>query len=89
MAKKTAVKLLYKLLPQTERMSVAVKALNEHEGIKEVTNAEKLQARFTKDFTEDIKDMIICPNTDASVTESECDICEKREGCPSHAGEAA
>lgn len=53
MAKKTAVKLLYKLLPQSERMSVAVDALNEHEGIKEVANADRLIERF-KDTQDDI-----------------------------------
>jgi len=47
MAKKTAVKLLYKLLPQSERMSTAVSALNEHEGIgQQPTTADMLQNRF-------------------------------------------
>jgi recombination protein RecT len=50
MAKKTAVKLLYKLLPQTERMSTAVQVLNEHEGAsslaKPETTASKVMERF-------------------------------------------
>ena len=47
MAKKTAVKLLYKLLPQSEHMSTAVHVLNEHEGSTEdiETSATKLMDR--------------------------------------------
>lgn len=87
MAKKTAVKLLYKLLPQTERMSVAVKALNEHEGIKEVTNAEKLQGKFIE--PPDVVDLVLCPDKGGEVSADICEACSKREGCPAWAGEAA
>lgn len=83
MAKKTAVKLLYKLLPQTERMSVAVKALNEHEGIKEVSNAERLKARF-----DDNIEMIECPNKEnESVPIADCKDCDYKVGCPAHFNE--
>lgn len=83
-AKKTAVKLLYKLLPQTERMSVAVKALNEHEGIKEVTKAEKIVQRFDEQEA-----MINCPQTDTMISIHDCELCEHRKGCPSHVNEDA
>lgn len=73
MAKKTAVKLLYKLLPQSERMSVAVKALNEHEGISQVTNAEKIQDKF---------DMVECPDDNTNKSKELCNDCKKQEGCP-------
>jgi recombination protein RecT len=79
MAKKTAVKLLYKLLPQTEKMSVAVKSLNEHEGIKEVTNAEKLIDKF-KD--EETVDMVTCPETEQEIPKTDCETCDKKDGCP-------
>ena len=47
MARKTAVKKLFKLLPATETMAYAVSVVNEHEGLeKEPSNAEKLQERF-------------------------------------------
>ncbi|MDI6757715.1 MAG: recombinase RecT [Endomicrobiia bacterium] len=46
-ARKTAVKRLYKLLPQTEKMSVAVEAVNEHEGLGEKEKAgEVVERRF-------------------------------------------
>lgn len=79
MAKKTAVKLLYKLLPQTERMSIAVKALNEHEGIAQISNADKLQEKFTEPDTDE---MIECPDDMVSKLKSLCVECEKRQGCP-------
>ena len=49
MAKKTAVKLLYKMLPQTEKMSTAISVVNEHEGFEReppTSNASKLMKRF-------------------------------------------
>jgi len=47
MCKKTAVNLLYKLLPQTEKMSVAVEVLNEHEGLPpKGAKAESVMKRF-------------------------------------------
>jgi recombination protein RecT len=80
-AKKTAVKLLYKLLPQSERMSVAVKALNEHEGIAQISNAEKLQERFEP--SQEAEEMTPCPDKQgAMIGKTECDKCEKRQGCP-------
>lgn len=74
MAKKTAVKLLYKLLPQTEKMSIAVKALNEHEGLSQVTAADKLQEKFTE--------MIDCPDDNTTKPVTVCETCEKKDGCP-------
>lgn len=47
MAKKTAIKLLYKNLPQqSERMSNAVSVLNEHEGIEPGKKAKEVMERF-------------------------------------------
>jgi len=47
MWRKSAVKKLYKYLPQTERMSTAVHVLNEHEGLRkeEFTSADDLMKR--------------------------------------------
>jgi recombination protein RecT len=87
MAKKTAVKLLYKLLPQTEKMSVAVTALNEHEGLVQVTNAEKLEKKFIE--ADDVDDKILCPDTSNERPIIDCDVCEHKKGCPSLVGEEA
>lgn len=47
MARKTAVKKLYKLLPQTDRMGHAIAAVNEHEGLEEKQGkASDIAARF-------------------------------------------
>jgi len=56
MAKKTAVKLLYKLLPQSEHMSTAVHVLNEHEGFTEdiETSATKLMDRVDAEKVIDV-----------------------------------
>ena len=81
-AKKTAVKLLYKLLPQTERMSVAVTALNEHEGLSQVTHAEKLLEKFED---ADVETSITCPDSGLQTFKVSCETCEKKEGCPSWA----
>ncbi|MDP2672077.1 MAG: recombinase RecT [Candidatus Daviesbacteria bacterium] len=46
-ARKTAVKRLYKLLPQSERMTIAVSALNEHEGLDlQPSKAAEVKERF-------------------------------------------
>lgn len=90
MAKKTAVKLLYKLLPQTERMSTAVSVLNEHEGIdkKPETTSKKVMERFNikpegaaiqKESEELIA--IACPEKMAMVPVSECENCDKIATC--------
>lgn len=65
MAKKTAVKLLYKLLPQSEKMSLAISSLNEHEGIdvnsqdkaQEVMNRFKLKQPPSSDDVVDIQEI--------------------------------
>jgi len=81
MAKKTAVKLLYKLLPQTEKMSVAVTALNEHEGMVKITAAEKLIEKFA-DKKEEVETSILCPDSGIQTFKESCEVCEKRTGCP-------
>lgn len=88
MAKKTAVKLLYKLLPATERMSTAVHVLNEHEGIakQDESKAKDLMKRFdipTKE-EEPPEELIACPDKSAMVSTTLCVECAKREGCPAH-----
>lgn len=90
MAKKTAVKLLYKLLPQTERMSTAVSVINEHEGLslKDERKAQDVMARFglspKKDVSSDVEndptdELISCPDKSAMVPTSECGYCDKKE----------
>jgi len=80
MAKKTAVKLLYKLLPQTEKMSQAVSVINEHEGlvVKDERKAKDIMDRFGLK-KEEIEDLIDCPDADAMVKKSQCETCQKRE----------
>lgn len=47
MSRKTAVKKLYKLLPQTDRMSETIASLNEHEGLDEKQGkASDIASRF-------------------------------------------
>lgn len=84
MAKKTAVKLLYKLLPQTERMSTAVSVINEHEGLnlKEEKNAQKVMERFGEK-KESIEETIECPDTQQFRPKSDCNVCTKSKDCPS------
>ena len=82
MAKKTAVKLLYKLLPQTERMSTAVAVINEHEGltVKDESKAKDVMSRFgIKQKESDSTDLIACPEKAAMIPISECNECTKRE----------
>ena len=88
MAKKTAVKLLYKLLPQTERMSTAVSVINEHEGLvaKDEAKAQDVMKRFNLDKKEEEKvdELIACPDAAAMIPMADCKNCEKRKGCPAH-----
>lgn len=80
MAKKTAVKLLYKLLPQSDRMSVAVAALNEHEGMApSQTKAEEVMGRF-KEVQETTE--VYCPMDGAVVLADVCETCADREPKP-------
>jgi recombination protein RecT len=94
MAKKTAVKLLYKLLPQTERMSTAVSVINEHEGLslKDERKAKDIMRRFgikPKDDDKKPEDLVACPDKEAMIPSSECENCPKREldgvNCPAWA----
>jgi recombination protein RecT len=86
MAKKTAVKLLYKLLPQTERMSTAVSVINEHEGlvVKDEAKARDIMKRFDLAQKDDPKvdDLVACPDASEMVASSKCGECVKRAGCP-------
>ena len=92
MAKKTAVKLLYKLLPQSERMSTAVAVINEHEGLvaKDERKAKEVMDRFGISPKVDVstsaetEELIACPDKSAMVPSSECSECKKRKGCPAH-----
>ena len=86
MAKKTAVKLLYKLLPQTERMSTAVAVINEHEGLiaKDEAKAKEVMKRFNLDKKEENKaeDLIECPKG-GCVAKTICAECKDRNAeCP-------
>lgn len=62
--KKTVIKRLYKLLPQTDRMSTAVHVVNQHEGIdlkdqnNRGGNAAKLQEKFEETEEAEIKDIL-------------------------------
>ena len=52
MARKTAVKKLYKLLPQSDRMSTAVSVINEHEGLANTgRKAKEVADRFKEEDT--------------------------------------
>jgi recombination protein RecT len=89
MAKKTAVKLLYKLLPQTERMSTAVSVINEHEGLvaKDEAKAKDVMKRFglEKKTEQEAETMFECPKG-PSVTKSICNDCaDKNAACPQEA----
>ncbi len=83
MSKKTAVKLLYKLLPQTERMSTAVSVINEHEGLmlKDEKKAQEVMDRFNLG-KKDTETLIDCPKGE-SVTKEVCEKCPDRNlECP-------
>jgi len=76
-ARKTAVKLLYKLLPQSERMSHAVAALNEQEGLTpSQSKAEIVMARFVD------TDLSICPNSGNPIVLAECENCSDMQPTP-------
>ena len=86
MAKKTAVKLLYKLLPQTERMSTAISVVNEHEGLerpeKAISNATKLIDRFSDLPASTKPSAPECPKGGIALTEI-CSSCpDKNNECP-------
>jgi recombination protein RecT len=50
-ARKTAIKKLYKLLPQNEKMSEAIEIINKHEGIDfDAKQESKLEERLAKDM---------------------------------------
>ena len=82
MARKTAVKKLYKLLPQTDRMSQAVSVLNEHEGVDR--NSQEKAKEVMKRFEPEEKKntLVLCPEKQAIIPMSECEGCEKKQGCP-------
>jgi recombination protein RecT len=79
MARKTAVKKLYKLLPQTDRMSTAVSVINEHEGLLKDSQvkAQEVMKRF-----EPVKESLLaCPERQSMIPESDCEGCEKIGTC--------
>lgn len=82
MARKTAVKKLYKLLPQTDRMSTAVSVLNEHEGLTKDSQVKAIEVmkRFEPEEKKDT--LVACPEKQAMIPMSECENCKQREGCP-------
>ena len=93
MSKKTVIKKLYKLLPQTDRMSTAVSVINEHEGIdfhgqdkaREVMQRFGFQKREELPPPVDVQTMIECPDDPEHLRQvdiSECEVCKKHEGCP-------
>lgn len=91
MWRKSAVKKLYKLLPQTDRMSTAVSLSNEAEvELRNNKKAEDVVSRFVPPKTEEAVEMIDCPNTAdddghmKSVAKTACDACQTgKAGCPS------
>ena len=85
MWRKTAVKKLYKLLPQSERMSTAVSVLNEHEGIdfNSQEKAKKIMKRFDFQKQESIEEeMVSCPKNDpdnpTQILRTECETCDSK-----------
>jgi len=85
MWRKTAVKKLYKLLPQSERMSTAVSVLNEHEGIdfNSQEKAKKVMKRFDFQKQESIEEeMVSCPKNDpdnpTQILRMECETCDSK-----------
>ena len=97
MWRKTAIKKLYKMCPQTFRMSNAISILNEHEGIdknaKPETTASKVMERFglekegakaeqkSEAIAGDSMNMVACPEKMSMVLESECETCDKIATC--------
>lgn len=86
MWRKSAVKKLYKLLPQTDRMSTAVTLSNEAEvEFKSTRKAEEVVKRFQK------PEMVDCPAIvdenaeNRMVSKSTCETCAERDGCPAYA----
>lgn len=77
MWRKTAVKKLYKLLPQTDRMSEAIAAVNEHEGLNEKQGkASDIASRFEEPievFHQPADN--VCPNCGAAITGEKCESC--------------
>lgn len=68
MWKKTVVKRMYKLLPQTDRMSQAVSVINEHEGLdKSAPEAKSLMDRFA-------------PVEEAEIVSATCEFCAMPDG---------
>lgn len=84
MWRKSAVKKLYKYLPQSPTMSQAVATLNEHEGLalKDERKAREVMERFgisTKEIPVGAEDLIECPDNNTMIPASKCETCEKRE----------
>jgi recombination protein RecT len=83
MWRKTAVKKIYKLLPQTEKMSIATAVLNEHEGLDR--NSQEKAKEVMKRFEPEKKaldTLVACPEKQAMIPMSECEVCKSKKGCP-------
>lgn len=80
MWRKSAIKKLYKYLPQTERMSTAVAVLNAHEGLNKASKAAELERRFGYNQEED--EATTCPNTNEAAIKEQCELCKEKDGCP-------
>lgn len=86
---KTAIKLLYKQLPQTKRMSKAIAVLNEHEGIDldKPDNAKELERRFGFErdkkpaTTVDAEVVLTCPIDDTVAVLETCEKCQETASC--------
>lgn len=89
---KTAIKLLYKQLPQTKRMSEAIHVLNQHEGIdlEKPDKAKDLEQRFG--FERDQKPetpkapieaevVLTCPIDDTVAVLATCEKCQETQSC--------
>jgi len=81
-ARKTAIKKLYKLLPQTDRMSIAIAQLNEFEGI-DFDNQKKQTRTGMERFNDEAKTETV---VEAEVIPEPCPLCKEVGGhaslCP-------
>jgi hypothetical protein len=85
MWRKSAVKKIYKLLPQTEKMSIATAVLNEHEGLVKGSQqkAEEVMKRFEPvEEKKSLDTLVACPEKQAMIPMSECEGCKSKKGCP-------
>jgi len=93
---KTAIKLLYKQLPQTKRMSDAIHIVNQHEGIdlEKPDKARDLERRFGFDREAhkngeqkgaEPEVVLTCPIDDTVAVLETCEKCEEKANCQIYA----